>query len=39
VAVELQQQALQAGAQRVVAKSEFSRHLAELIRQYVPGPA
>ena len=35
VAVETQQQALQAGADRVVAKSTFSRHLPELIREFV----
>jgi CheY-like chemotaxis protein len=35
VAVETQQQALQAGADRVVAKSTFSNHLPELIQQFV----
>ena len=35
VAVDAQQQALQAGATHVVAKSEFSRHLPDLIRRYV----
>jgi CheY-like chemotaxis protein len=35
VAVETRQQALQAGADRVVAKSEFSNHLADLIQQFV----
>jgi CheY-like chemotaxis protein len=35
VAVETQQQALQAGADRVVAKSTFSQHLPELIQQFV----
>jgi CheY-like chemotaxis protein len=35
VAVETRQQALQAGADRVVAKSEFSNHLPDLIRQFV----
>lgn len=33
VAVDVRQQALQAGADRVVAKSEFSRHLPDLIRR------
>jgi CheY-like chemotaxis protein len=33
VAVETQQQALQAGADRVVAKSTFSNHLPKLIQQ------
>lgn len=35
VAVETQQQALQAGADRVVAKSTFSHHLPDLIQQFV----
>ena len=35
VAVEIQQQALQAGADRVVAKSTFSHHLPDLIQQFV----
>src|SRR5919197_639837 len=35
VAVETQQQALQAGADRVVAKSTFSQHLPDLIQQFV----
>ena len=35
VAVETQQQALQAGADRVVAKSTFARHLPDLIQQFV----
>lgn len=35
VAVDTRQQALQAGADRVVAKSEFSNHLADLIQQFV----
>jgi ActR/RegA family two-component response regulator len=35
VAVEMQQQALQAGADRVVAKSAFSQHLPALIQQFV----
>ena len=35
VAVDLRQQALQAGADHVVAKSEFSRHLPDLIQQHV----
>jgi CheY-like chemotaxis protein len=35
VAVAMRQQALQAGADRVVAKSEFSRHLPDLIRQHL----
>ena len=33
VAVETRQQALQAGADRVVAKSEFANHLPDLIQQ------
>jgi CheY-like chemotaxis protein len=36
VAVETSQQALQAGADQVVAKSEFSRRLPDLIQQFVP---
>ena len=36
VAVETRQQALQAGADQVVAKSEFSRRLPDLIQQFVP---
>jgi len=35
VAVDVRQQALHAGADRVVAKSEFSRHLPDLIRQLI----
>lgn len=35
VAVETRQQALQAGADRVVAKSEFSKHLPDLIAEFV----
>lgn len=35
VAVAMRQQALQAGADRVVAKSEFSRHLPDLIREHL----
>jgi len=35
VAVETRQQALQAGADRVVAKSEFSRYLPALIQEFV----
>ena len=35
VAVDQRQQALQAGADRVVAKSEFSNHLPDLIQQFV----
>ncbi|HEY7491960.1 MAG TPA: response regulator [Candidatus Tectomicrobia bacterium] len=35
VAVDLRQQALQAGAAHVVAKSEFARHLPDLIQQHV----
>lgn len=35
VAVETQQQALQAGADRVVAKSTFSNHLPDLVQQFV----
>src|SRR6266849_2710726 len=35
VAVETRQQALQAGADRVVAKSEFAKHLPDLIQQFV----
>ena len=35
VAVETHQQALQAGADRVVAKSAFSRHLPDLIQEFV----
>jgi CheY-like chemotaxis protein len=35
VAVETQQQALQAGADRVVAKSTFAHHLPDLIQQFV----
>jgi len=36
VAVETHRQALQAGADQVVAKSEFSRRLPDLIQQFVP---
>jgi CheY-like chemotaxis protein len=35
VAVETQRQALQAGADRVVAKSTFAHHLPDLIHQFV----
>ena len=35
VAVETRQQALQAGADRVVAKSEFAKYLPELIQEFV----
>lgn len=35
VAVDTRQQALQAGADRVVAKSEFSQHLPDLVRTYI----
>jgi len=35
VAVETQQQALQAGADRVVAKSTFAHYLPDLIQQFV----
>jgi len=35
VAVETRQQALQAGADQVVAKSAFSNHLPDLIQQFV----
>jgi CheY-like chemotaxis protein len=36
VAVEVQKQALQAGASQVVAKSAFAKHLPQLVRQFVP---
>ena len=36
VAVEVRKQALQAGASQVVAKSEFSKRLPQLVRQFVP---
>ena len=36
VAVEVRKRALQAGASQVVAKSEFARHLPQLVRQFVP---
>lgn len=36
VAVEVQKQALQAGANQVVAKSAFARRLPQLVRQFVP---
>ena len=36
VAVEVRQRALEAGASQVVAKSEFSRRLPQLVRQFVP---
>ena len=36
VAVEVRKRALQAGASQVVAKSEFSRNLPRLVRQFVP---
>lgn len=35
VAVAMREQALQAGADQVVAKSEFSRHLPDLIQQHL----
>jgi CheY-like chemotaxis protein len=35
VAVGMRQQALQAGADRVVAKSEFANHLPDLIQHFV----
>ena len=35
VALDQHQQALQAGADRVVAKSEFANHLPELIQHYL----
>ena len=39
VAVEVQKQALQAGASQVVAKSAFAKRLPQLVRQFVPGGA
>lgn len=39
VAVEVRKQALQAGASQVVAKSEFSRRLPQLVRRFVPQTA
>lgn len=36
VAVEVQKQALQAGANQVVAKSAFAKRLPQLVRQFVP---
>ena len=39
VAVEVQKQALQAGASQVVAKSAFAKRLPQLVRQFVPGVA
>ena len=36
VAVEVQKQALQAGASQVVAKSAFAKRLPQLVRQFVP---
>lgn len=36
VAVDLRQRALQAGADQVVAKSEFSQHLPALIQKHLP---
>ncbi len=39
VAVEVQKQALQAGASQVVAKSTFAKRLPQLVRQFVPGGA
>ena len=36
VAVDLRQRALQAGADQVVAKSEFSQHLPVLIQKHLP---
>ena len=39
VAVEVRKRALEAGASQVVAKSEFSRRLPQLVRQFVPQAA
>lgn len=39
VAVEVQKQALQAGASQVVAKSAFAKRLPQLVRQFVPAGA
>ena len=39
VAVEVQKQALQAGASQVVAKSAFAKRLPQLVRQFVPTSA
>ena len=39
VAVEVQKQALRAGASQVVAKSAFAKRLPQLVRQFVPGVA
>ena len=39
VAVEVQKQALQAGASQVVAKSAFAKRLPQLVRQFVPADA
>ena len=43
VAVDVRKRALEAGASQVVAKSEFSKRLPQLVRQFVPltadGPA
>ena len=36
VAVDVRKRALEAGASQVVAKSEFSRRLPQLVRQFVP---
>lgn len=37
VAVEVQKEALQAGASQVVTKSAFAKRLPQLVRQFVPG--
>lgn len=39
VAVEVQKQALQAGASQVVAKSAFAKRLPQLVRRFVSGGA
>lgn len=39
VAVEVQKQALEAGASQVVAKSAFAKRLPQLVRHFVPGSA
>lgn len=39
VAVEVQKEALQAGASQVVAKSAFAKRLPQLVGQFVPGVA
>lgn len=36
IAVDVRKRALEAGASQVVAKSEFSRRLPQLVRQFVP---